>query len=179
MPDQFGKPLTPQEVRDRIRPRPALSQKLLATQQRLHVVGSKEPPRVQTKVVAVENTQPGAFTQYEVIIEIDGVRVGERSAPSPINGKGFRQGLPRLEVADRDKLLSAFLPEHLALSTAPTRLQAARQVIFTNDDPKIKRPTTVFTPDQRRIFQDTSYPWGTVGLVQTPHGTGSGVMIGP
>jgi len=31
-------------VRDRIKPRSALSQKFLSTQQRLYVIGSKEPP---------------------------------------------------------------------------------------------------------------------------------------
>jgi V8-like Glu-specific endopeptidase len=82
-------------------------------------------------------------------------------------------------VPNREKLLSAYIPDHLAVSPFPTRFQTARQVVFPKDDPKIKRPTTVFAPDNRRIFQDTSYPWGTVGLVQTPHGTGSGVMIGP
>ena len=39
--------------------------------------------------------------------------------------------------------------------------------------------TTIFGTDNRRAFQDTTYPWSTVGLVQTNRGSGSGVMIGP
>jgi V8-like Glu-specific endopeptidase len=39
--------------------------------------------------------------------------------------------------------------------------------------------TTIFGTDNRRAFQDTAYPWSTVGLVQTNRGSGSGVMIGP
>jgi len=179
MAGPVNKPMTPQQVRDRIKPRPALSQKLRSTTQRLHIVGAGEPPRVRSEVLPLASARAGELRSYEVIIEIDGVRIGERAFPAPIPGKGFRQGMPRLEIASREQLLAPFVPDHLALAPTPVRLQKARKVILTTDDPRVKRPTTVFPPDQRRIFQDTSYPWGTVGLVETPHGTGSGVMIGP
>jgi hypothetical protein len=39
--------------------------------------------------------------------------------------------------------------------------------------------TTIFGADDRRAFRDPSYPWSTVGLVQTDRGSGSGTMIGP
>ncbi|WP_153398731.1 trypsin-like serine peptidase [Chryseobacterium vaccae] len=38
---------------------------------------------------------------------------------------------------------------------------------------------TIFGPDQRRVFNSTAYPWRCVGRVESPLGTGSGVMIGP
>ena len=179
MPDHYPKPLTPQEVRARIKPRARVSQPLLSTEHRLQVVGSHESPRVRTRVVPIEGSANSDSRQYEVIVEVDGVRVGDRAVRRPIVGKGFRKRLPKLDVADRDRLLSAFVPDHLALNPFPLAFEKARRVVFPKDDPNIKRPTTVFAPDERRIFQDTSYPWGTVGLVQTPHGTGSGVMIGP
>ena len=53
-------------------------------------------------------------------------------------------------------------------------MKRIRQVL---SEPRIA--TTVFDPDNRRAFQDTTYPWSTVGLVQTNRGSGSGVMIGP
>lgn len=41
-------------------------------------------------------------------------------------------------------------------------------------------PTTVFSPDERFTFSDTSFPWSTCGRVETAGGGwGSGVMIGP
>jgi hypothetical protein len=46
-------------------------------------------------------------------------------------------------------------------------------------DRKIVRPTTVFQPDDGQVFQDTSYPWGTIGLVETARENSSGVVIGP
>src|SRR5437667_300728 len=39
--------------------------------------------------------------------------------------------------------------------------------------------TSVFSPDERYTFSDTSFPWCTCGLVETGGGNGSGVMIGP
>jgi V8-like Glu-specific endopeptidase len=48
------------------------------------------------------------------------------------------------------------------------------------DRPKdVHRATTVFTPDDRYIFNDTAFPWCTTGRVDTPGGQASGVMVGP
>lgn len=37
----------------------------------------------------------------------------------------------------------------------------------------------VWRPDDRRIYNDTSYPWGCVCRIVTGAGTGSGVIVGP
>ena len=37
---------------------------------------------------------------------------------------------------------------------------------------------TVFGPDDRRVYYSTAYPWRCVGKVETPLGSGSGVMVG-
>jgi V8-like Glu-specific endopeptidase len=39
--------------------------------------------------------------------------------------------------------------------------------------------TTVFAPDNRQVFQDTSYPWSAMGRCETSTGLFSGAMIGP
>lgn len=39
-------------------------------------------------------------------------------------------------------------------------------------------PTNVFGTDTRYVFNDTSFPWCTVGRVQTPAGASTGCMIG-
>jgi V8-like Glu-specific endopeptidase len=38
---------------------------------------------------------------------------------------------------------------------------------------------TIFGADDRKVFYSTAYPWRCVGRVETPLGSGSGVMIGP
>jgi V8-like Glu-specific endopeptidase len=40
-------------------------------------------------------------------------------------------------------------------------------------------PLLVFAPDDRRTYNDRSYPWGTICRVVTAAGTGSGVIVGP
>jgi V8-like Glu-specific endopeptidase len=175
---KYEPPIDPRQLERAIKPRDARSNRLLTLTQKLFVAGGEEPPRVEAKIVKTDGVCNGV-AQYELVLQIDGIRAGERAFRGPIRGKGFRQGLPRTEMPGRDALLSAFAPEHLAVSTAPIDFVKARRVAFQPVGPRIKRPTTVFTPDERRIFQDTAYPWSTVGLVQTPHGTGSGVMIGP
>jgi V8-like Glu-specific endopeptidase len=40
-------------------------------------------------------------------------------------------------------------------------------------------PLTVYPPDQRQVFNDTTYPWRACGRVTTPSGQGSGALVGP
>jgi V8-like Glu-specific endopeptidase len=81
-----------------------------------------------------------------------------------------------------------FLPDHLPLRLTPRKLpeelRVPRRILApgTVDRANRDRPyfaTTIFGPDNRYIFNDTSYPWCTVGRVDTPGGTGSGTMVGP
>lgn len=160
-----------------VKARAAKADKLLALRRSFFVTGSKDPPRVKTKVTPLDKAV-GSLAHYRIDLEVDDVRLGERAFAPPVMGKAFKQGMPRSSDAVREKMLAPFVPDHLALSTVPRTIVPARRMVFTPDK-DIKRPTTVFPPDDRQIFQDTSYPWSTVGLVETPHGTGSGVMIGP
>lgn len=60
------------------------------------------------------------------------------------------------------------------LSGAPTReFRRFRRHLFRY------RPNNIFGDDDRRVFNDTSYPFSTLGLVETGAGRGSGVMVGP
>ena len=38
---------------------------------------------------------------------------------------------------------------------------------------------TIFGPDDRKVFYSTAYPWRCNGKVESPLGSGSGVMVGP
>ena len=88
-------------------------------------------------------------------------------------------------VIDPDSFveLPPFRPNHLAIKPIPTPLSKkfkVRKNYFEKfPNKKENYATTVFNPDDRRLFLDSSYPWGTVGLVQTALGSGSGVMVGP
>src|SRR3546814_10816478 len=73
-----------------------------------------------------------------------------------------RQGLPDLD---------GHLPDHLPLQPVPPQLDKTLQVRpFMNALTRSKsqrRATTVFAPENRYTFSDTSFPWCTMGRVDT------------
>jgi V8-like Glu-specific endopeptidase len=77
------------------------------------------------------------------------------------------------------------MPDHLDLQPRPSELPKDLRVPqFTKQLPsesdKIgNQATTVFPPDDRQVFSDTSYPWSTIGRIDTPVGFGTGIMVGP
>lgn len=84
------------------------------------------------------------------------------------------------EVAER---LSGYRPEALAVRPLAPRMDPALEVpsrvaALPTDD-EVRLATTVFTPENRQTFSDTSFPWCTIGRVDTAAGWGSGVMVGP
>jgi V8-like Glu-specific endopeptidase len=178
MPDKKPPPIKGADIERKVEPRDARTQELRSLTKRFFVAGGAEPPRLAAKAVPVRDPHGREqIHHYEILLEINGVKVGERAFPAPIPGKGFKQGLPRTDEAKKRELLAAFVPDHLPLLPVPKNIVKPKRLILKPD--KVKRPTTIFAPDDRRVFRDTAYPWSTVGLVQTPHGTGSGVMIGP
>jgi len=78
-----------------------------------------------------------------------------------------------------------FLPDHLAMTPIPAPLEKELYVKRYLDPlaPKLEagvhQGTTVFPPDERYTFSDTSYPWSTIGRVDTAGGIASGVLVGP
>lgn len=79
-----------------------------------------------------------------------------------------------------DEALEAFLPEWEAVRSKPER--ALRQEGYR---PRIRfrgkelEPAVVLGTDERRTYNDRSYPWGCVCKVVTSVGSGSGVLVGP
>lgn len=88
-------------------------------------------------------------------------------------------------VIDPDSFveLPPFRPDHLAFKPTPPKLPKGFRTIKNFfeilPDPKKNYATTIFGADNRRLFRDSSYPWGCCGKVRTALGSGSGVMIGP
>lgn len=143
-------------------------------------VGGEKTPEVETKIIPVERVSNGRRSKhYKVRVEIRGVRLGERSSPPPLKGEVVKKRIATEDLAKHEELLSAFVPDHLAIDPRPRRLVKAYKRIPARLDRKIRYKTTIFNPDQRQVFQDTSYPWSAFGRCETNLGPFSGVMIGP
>lgn len=175
MNDSERKPLSVRRISKEFPARKPRNDSPISVDHRFYVAGSDRPPKVTTKVVRME----GHSDQYEVVVEIDGVRAGARAFPSAMNGTSVKRSKSGDKLRVDDVLLQSFVPEHLAFDPVPRERLKSYRTFNAKLDRKIVRPTTVFLPDDRRVFRDTSYPWGTIGLVQTPRGTASGVVIGP
>lgn len=146
---------------------------------RIFVRGGREPPQVQTRVVPIRPGGQGQGTDYEIVFEVAGVDVGARALPPCIKGTAVKPGELKISRAEAERLLAGFAPDHLGLSVRPLQ-QLKPFVTIQRDPPRDARvATTLFGNDDRRTFQDTHYPWSTIGLVETNRGSGSGVMIGP
>ena len=75
-------------------------------------------------------------------------------------------------------------PAHLAFRPTPRSVPAALRTepFFRSlavEGEHGNQATTIFPPDQRMVFHDTSFPWSCFGRVDSPNGFGSGVMVGP
>ena len=148
--------------------------KPIGLERRFHIAADEEP-RVRTRLERVER---GDKSDWEVIVEIDGVRAGGRALPPLLKGEATRIAKREISEERLAEQLTGFIPDHLGFSAVPRDRVKSR---LTIRPPQRSRrvATTVFGTDNRMTFQDTNYPWSTVGLVQTNRGSGSGVMIGP
>ena len=178
MADAPKKPLSTSRITKSFPPRDPEEPGAISVDHRFFVQAGKEPPRVTSEVVR-KASQNGDADQYEVIIQVDGVRAGARAFPPPVEGTPVTRSKKGSPVSLDESLLGGFVPKHLAFDPLPRDRVKGFRTFYEGPDPEIIRPTTVFAPDDRRTFRDTTYPWGTVGLVETPRGNSSGVVIGP
>ena len=171
------KPLSPDRLGTAFRSRPPETEKAISVEHRFFVEGGRRPPKVETKVVRVKT--PDGGNRYEVIVDVDGVRAGARAFPPALGGTSIKRTRKGATIEIDESLVGGFVPKHLAFEPRPREQVTSHRTFNARLNRKIVRPTTVFAPDERRAFQDTSYPWGTIGLVETPRGGASGVVIGP
>jgi V8-like Glu-specific endopeptidase len=91
----------------------------------------------------------------------------------------------QIKRVEPNVMFAPFCPDHLGSSASPAKLpKELKRPYFI---PRFERrprgqwgePTSVFTPDTRFTFSDTSYPWSCCGRVDTAAGWGSGAMVGP
>jgi V8-like Glu-specific endopeptidase len=177
-----GNPLFEEEVVTQLRPRPALKALANPAIELSTLIASRRTPRVET-VVRELGGKAGAGT-YELAISVVGAQVGVHALRPAIPAEKFVR--PRPHADDAAAGFEGYLPDHLPLTPVPGRLPQhlktlprLRSGATRPLGPDEHRATTIFAPDQRRLFNDTAFPWCTVGLVQTPNGSGSGTMVGP
>jgi len=79
---------------------------------------------------------------------------------------------------DAPATLKGYAPPWLGVSFAPKRAGAPPPPIVTRRGKRLD-PLVIHQPDDRRIYNDTTYPWGCVCRITRPDGRrGSGVLIG-
>lgn len=168
------KPIKFRELERRLEARDPKTNKPIGLERRFHIAADQEP-KVRTRLERVER---GDKSDWEVIVEVDGVRAGGRALPPLLKGEATK--IDKREVSEEHlaEQLTGFIPDHLGFSAIPRDRLKSRLTIRPPQERR-RVATTIFGADNRMTFQDTHYPWSTVGLVQTNRGSGSGVMIGP
>lgn len=95
--------------------------------------------------------------------------------PTPYEFKEIKADRSKqLEVAPTVPMMPKWfgarpIPERAALPETPRIFNKGKEA----------SPLTMFSPEDRRIYNDLSYPWGTICRVITAAGAGSGVIVGP
>lgn len=175
MAHRIERPVPVKELDKVFKPRPAAKEVPISLERRFHVSADREP-RLSTRLERVDRGD--GRPSWEVVVEIDGVRAGARGLPPAMRGEATKRERRRIPEDQLAMQLTGFVPDHLGFNATPLeQLKGLRTIRPVQGERRVA--TTVFSPDNRRTFQDTSYPWSTVGLVQTNRGSGSGVMIGP
>lgn len=175
MPSNIQRPVPVKELNQHFKPRGAIKVTPIALERRFHVAADCEP-HVKTRLERIDRGDDKPH--WEVIVEIDGVRAGGRALPPALKGQASNIEKRRISEDQLAQHLTSYVPDHLGFNATPQeRLKSLQRIRPPMSDRRVA--TTIFGTDNRRAFQDTTYPWSTVGLVQTNRGSGSGVMIGP
>jgi len=174
------KPLSRRTINRAVKTRSATTDNLAQITKSIFIAGAEEAPRVSTQIIPIERMVDGKKSlHYEVRLEVDGVRLGEHASPPPMRGEAIKKRFRQEELLQYDKLLAPFAPDHLSVDLRPRQLLKPFKRIPERLDRKTRYNTTIFSPDERRVFQDTTYPWSAFGRCDTNLGAFSGAMIGP
>lgn len=179
----MGAPLFEDELLAELRPTPPAKALAKPTLEVSMLFAAGGMPTVDAAVRKVRGQAPGT---YELAVAIGGAHLGVHALPPSIPAEKFVHRRRTRQGKEQPTGFAGHLPAHLALRPVPDRLPPALRTLPRLRSGTTRRledgaheATTIFPPDQRRLFNDTAFPWCTVGLVQTPNGAGSGTMIGP
>jgi len=135
------------------------------------------------KAVQGEAIKPGtngnAFSQEFETEVIDGLVYPKGGISVGIKAEG------RSRASEEDENTEGFIPERSGFSATPKPEPKKNQKpAFIDRNSFVGNLAgaplkTIFGPDDRRVYYDTNYPWRCSGKVESPLGSGSGVMIGP
>lgn len=139
-------------------------------------------PQDLQKAISARKALIPPFAQLLFQPHPQSTRPGVRVFPPAVAGTVVRR--PTAPPVLIQKNLMGFVPDHLAINPATPVMEESLRVRRTFDP--LERlgdhefmATTIFPPDQRSAFSDTSFPWSTVGRVDTGGGWGSGTLVGP
>jgi hypothetical protein len=126
----------------------------------------------------------GVEGAYDVRVQLPGSTLGRRAPfeALPVERLTERKLAKQPRKVTREGLRPDFLPVvfrpgRVALKPNE-RAAPPADFDYRRDGELVDRPTNVFAPDQRYIYQDTAFPWCTLGRVDTPLGTCTGCTIG-
>jgi V8-like Glu-specific endopeptidase len=107
--------------------------------------------------------------------------VGEGQRLGVLPGRTAERHPPEAYLADIDTGISAagHRPDWADLTFAPQQAPAREIPSMRRLNGHPFEPMDVFGNDDRAVFRDAAYPWGLIGRVFTPQGTGTGVLVGP
>ena len=175
MAKRTERPIPVKALNRHFKARGPLKEQSIELERRFHVASDRKP-EVKTRLERIERGD--GEHHWEVIVDIDGVRAGGRAMPPALKGKASRVEKRHVSEDELMRQLTAYVPDHLGFNATPRERVKSFQTIRPPESRR-RVATTIFGTDNRFTFQDTNYPWSTVGLVQTNRGSGSGVMIGP
>jgi hypothetical protein len=188
------RPLYPEEAIEQIGQRKALvDAKNLKVDLNVLVAANGRPEVTLNKVgMKGGEVQPDGVGKkqaepYELRLSIANAALGTHVLPPKVKVREFDHHEDILKAQRRFPEFDGYLPDHLPMRVTPKRLPEKLRVprriqlegALVDKSERPHMATTVFGTDDRYTFNDTAFPWCTVGKVETPGGWGSGAMVGP
>jgi V8-like Glu-specific endopeptidase len=127
----------------------------------------------------------GGSGTYKVQVRLPGKTIGHRAAFQniPVESPKISKSKSRVLQTVHD---NGVRPLHFTVNFIPKRIQLKPNeraeppfdFDFRRNGEIVDRPNCVLPPDQRHIYQNTNFPWNTVGRVDSPLGSCTGCTIG-
>jgi V8-like Glu-specific endopeptidase len=172
------KPLTTAEAKQRLNAERAKAATTPEAPELSLFVSASGEPRLAHEAVKVEDG-------YAMQVRLENAKLGQHAFPPPSRLKAVKTLGDAPSRGERKALaLDGLRPGHLDFRPTPRSVPKALQTppfyrAVASADERGNRATTIFPPDNRAVFHDTSFPWSCFGRVDSPGGFGSGVMVGP
>lgn len=182
---EMDKPLLKNELLRYLKPRKPIKSALNVQIDLNTILTNVTPPQLRINLGGKTLTKLQDLKRKNLVINV--TELGKHVFPGTIKTKKHVVTRSNIEnIQHQPQRMLGYLPGHLALKPFPSPIPKKMRVPYrelSNKRRKLPKDihyaTTIFPPDDRYVFYDASFPWSTTGLVETPLGKGSGVMIGP